>query len=163
MYCHRVNNKGNGNGHERGLCGGIKMGKFIRFGISADARLLENFDGLIAEKGYANRSEAIRDLIRDQLVELAWTKNNDVMVGTITIVYNHESKELTERLAGLQHQNHSHIISSLHVHLDEHNCLEVLVVKGKSEKIKSISDRLIGTKGVKHGKLTMSTTGSGLY
>ena len=163
MYYHRVNNKGNGNGHEKGPCGGIKTDNFIRFGISADARLLENFDGLIAAKGYANRSEAIRDLIRDQLVELAWTKNNDIMVGTITIVYNHESKELTKRLAGLQHQNHANIISSLHVHLDEHNCLEVLVVKGKSVKIKSISDRLIGTKGVKHGKLTMSTNGRGLY
>ncbi len=147
----------------RGPCGGIKTGMTIRFGISADARLLENFDGLIAEKGYANRSEAIRDLIRDQLVEFAWTKNNEDMVGTITIVYNHELKELTEKLIEIQHHNRAHVISSMHVHLDGHNCLEVLVVKGKGEEIKSISDRLIGTKGVKHGKLTMSTTGKELY
>ncbi len=141
----------------------IETGKAIRFGVSADARLLEKFDELIAEKSYANRSEAIRDLIRDQLVEFAWTKSNEEVVGTLTLVYNHESKELTEKLTKLQHHHHSSIISTLHVHLDAHNCLEVLVMKGKSKMVKSLADRLIGTKGVKHGKLTMSTTGKELY
>lgn len=144
-------------------CGGVKTGITVRFGVSADTRLIEKFDELIMEKGYVNRSEAIRDLIRDQLVEFAWTKNSSDMVGTITIVYGHEFKELTEKLTELQHQYHNCIISSLHVHLDGHNCLEVLVVKGSGEKIKRISDRLIGTRGVKHGKLTMSTTGKELY
>ena len=149
----------NGNNGDRGPCGGIRTGKIKRFGISADSRLLENFDSLISEKGYVNRSEAIRDLIRDQLVEFAWAKNKDDMVGTITIVYSYESGELIDKLREIKHQNHYHILSSLYVHVDEHNCLEVLVVKGKSEKIKNLSDRLIGTKGVIHGKLTMSTTG----
>lgn len=163
---HKINNnKGNGsngNGHEKGPCGGIKNGKTLRFGISANSRLLENFDMMISEKGYINRSEAIRDIIRDELVEYAWTKNNEEIVGTITIVYNHEAKELIEKLMTLQHMDYGKVISSLHVHLDGHHCLEVLVVKGESGKIKGLSDRLIGTKGVKHGKLTMSTTGNNL-
>jgi len=140
-----------------------EAGKLIRFGVSADARLLEKFDELIEEKCYANRSEAIRDLIRDQLVEFAWTKSNEEVVGTLTLVYNHESHELSDKLTRLQHGHHTSIISTLHVHLDAHNCLEVLVLKGKSKEIKSLADRLIGTKGVKHGKLTMSTTGREIY
>jgi CopG family transcriptional regulator, nickel-responsive regulator len=138
-------------------------GKLIRFGVSADVRLLEKFDEMIAERSYANRSEAIRDLIRDQLVEHAWTSSTAEVVGTLTLVYNHESSELTERLTKLQHDHHSAIISTVHVHLDAHNCLEVLVLKGQSNVIKPLADKLIGTKGVKHGKLTMSTTGKELY
>ncbi len=138
-------------------------GKIMRFGISADARLIEKFDGMIVEKSYANRSEAIRDLIRDQLVEFAWTKKNEDVIGTITLVYNHELKELTEKLTELEHQNHTNIISSIHVHLDDHNCLEVLIVRGKSPEVQSISYKLIGTRGVKHGKLTMTTSGAELY
>jgi len=137
--------------------------KTMRFGISADARLIEKFDGMIVEKSYANRSEAIRDLIRDQLVEFAWTKNNEDVIGTITLVYNHESKELGEKLTELEHQNHTNIISSIHVHLDDHNCLEVLIVRGKTPEVQGISYKLIGTKGVKHGKLTMTTSGAELY
>lgn len=142
---------------------GIETGKAIRFGVSADARLLERFDEMIAEQCYANRSEAIRDLIRDKLVEFAWTKSNEEVVGTLTLVYNHESKELPEKLTKLQHHHHTNIISTLHIHLDEHNCLEVLVMRGKSKEVKGLSDKLIGAKGVKHGKLTMSTTGKELY
>lgn len=141
----------------------IDAGHAIRFGVSADARLLEKFDEMIAEKCYANRSEAIRDLIRDQLVEFAWTKSQEEVVGTLTLVYNHESGDLSDKLTKLQHQHHSAIISTLHVHLDEHNCLEVLVMRGESKILKSLADKLIGTKGVKHGKLTMSTTGKELY
>jgi CopG family nickel-responsive transcriptional regulator len=143
--------------------GKTETGKAIRFGVSADLRLLEKFDKMIAEKGYVSRSEAIRDLIRDQLVEFAWTEQNEDVVGTLTLVYNHESTELTERLTDIQHQHHSLIISTLHVHLDEHNCLEVLVMKGKSKQVKSIAAKLVSTKGVKHGKLTVSTTGRDLY
>ncbi len=140
-----------------------EIGKAIRFGVSADARLLEKFDEMIAEQCYANRSEAIRDLIRDKLVEFAWTTSNEEVVGTLTLVYNHESRELMEKLTKLQHYHHTNIISTLHVHLDEHNCLEVLVMKGKSKEIKGLADKLIVAKGVKHGKLTMSTTGRELY
>jgi CopG family nickel-responsive transcriptional regulator len=136
----------------------------IRFGISADARLLEKFDEMIAEKGYATRSEAIRDLIRDQLVEFAWTKNNEEeVVGTLTLVYNHEARELTKKLTDLQHESYSHIISTLHVHLNEHSCLEVLVMRGQNQYVKQLADKLISTKGVKHGQLTMSTVGKELY
>jgi len=131
----------------------------IRFGVSLDKILLDRFDGLIGKKGYANRSEAIRDLIRDSLVTEEWESSAAETVGTITIVYSHETRELTDTLTDLQHRYHSSIISAMHIHLDEHNCLEVIVVKGRPKDIKTIADRLIGTKGVKHGKLTVTTTG----
>ncbi len=133
-----------------------------RFGISLDRALLERFDRLIGEKGYANRSEAIRDLIRDNLVREEWEAGNIETVGTITLVYSHDTRELADTLTDLQHHNHTSIISTMHIHLDEHNCLEVLVVKGKGKDMKKIADRLIGTKGVKHGKLTVTTTGKGI-
>lgn len=134
----------------------------VRFGISLDEALLLRFDRLIARKGYANRSEAIRDLIRDSLVMEEWESSTAETVGTITIVYSHETRELTDTLTDLQHRYHNSIISAMHIHLDEHNCLEVIVVKGRARDIKTIADRLIGTKGVKHGKLTATTTGKHL-
>lgn len=138
------------------------MGETIRFGVSIDSQLLDSFDRVIADKKYTNRSEAIRDLIRDYLVELDWETEDKEVVGTVTLVYNHETRDLTAKLAQLQHRLHPLIISTLHVHLDQHNCLEVLVVRGKSNEIQEVADQLIGTKGVKHGKLTMTTTGSEL-
>ena len=134
----------------------------VRFGISLDNILLERFDSLIGKKGYANRSEAIRDLIRDALVSEEWEANTSETVGTITIVYSHHTRELTDTLTDLQHRYFASIVSSMHIHLDEHNCLEVLVVKGRAKDIKRIADRLIGTKGVKHGKLSVATTGKHL-
>ncbi len=133
-----------------------------RFGISLDSSLLKSFDRHIAKKGYANRSEAIRDLIRDSLVKEEWEYGEKETVGTITIVYSHDTRELTDNLTDIQHNFHSSIISSMHVHLDHHNCLEVIIVKGKGKEIKKIADRLIGTKGVKHGKLSLTTTGKHL-
>lgn len=133
-----------------------------RFGISLDKKLLSGFDRLITQKGYANRSEAIRDLIRDNLVKEEWEAGDEETVGTITIVYSHHTRELTDTLTELQHEHHESIVSSMHVHLDEHNCLEAIIVKGKGKDIKKIADRLIGTKGVKHGKLTATTTGKHL-
>ncbi len=130
-----------------------------RFGISLDDGLLKRFDRLISEKGYANRSEAIRDLIRDSLVKGEWEDGTKETVGTITLVYSHHTRELPDTLADLQHNFYTSIISTMHVHLDKHNCLEVLVVRGKATDIKKIADRLIGTKGVKHGKLSVTTTG----
>lgn len=138
------------------------MGEITRFGISIDSELLEGFDRLISRKGYSNRSEAIRDLIRDTLVDVEWAEGDRETVGTITIVYNHEVRELSDKLTDLQHGHFAAIVSALHVHLDAHNCLEVLVVKGKSAEIRAIADAVIGTKGVKHGKLTMTTTGKDL-
>ena len=134
----------------------------VRFGISLEDVLLERFDGLIERKGYGNRSEAIRDLIRDSLVMEEWESTTSETVGTITIVYSHDKRELTDTLTDLQHGHHDSIISSMHIHLDEHNCLEVIVVRGKAKEIEVIADRLIGTKGVKHGKLSLTTTGKHL-
>jgi CopG family transcriptional regulator, nickel-responsive regulator len=138
------------------------MPEILRFGISADERLIERFDALIVEKGYANRSEAIRDLIRNALVEEQWAKGHEEAVGTVTLVYDHHTRDLADKLTEQQHSNHHAIISALHVHLDAHHCLEVVVLKGKVSEVKKIADELIGTKGVKHGKLVPSTTGKGL-
>lgn len=138
------------------------MSSITRFGVSIESQLIKKFDALLARKGYATRSEAIRDMIRDTLVEQEWESGRHETVGTITIVYNHHTRELEHALTDMQHKSFHHIVSTLHVHLDAHNCLEVLVVKGRSHDIQSIADRLIGTKGVKHGKLTMTTTGKEL-
>jgi CopG family nickel-responsive transcriptional regulator len=138
------------------------MSRISRFGVSIDSQLIKKFDSLIGRKGYATRSEAIRDMIRDTLVEQEWESGKRETVGTITLVYNHHTRELEHALTDMQHKSFHHIVSTLHVHLDAHNCLEVLVVKGSSREIKNIADRLIGTRGVKHGKLTMTTTGKEL-
>lgn len=135
------------------------MAELTRFGVSVDEELLQRFDHLTASKGYVNRSEAIRDLIRNALVEDQWTKDNEVIVGTITLVYNHHVRDLSEKLTALQHAHHHTVIATLHVHLDHHNCLEVIVVKAKVSQVKKLADGLIGTKGVKHGKLVTTTTG----
>jgi len=141
---------------------GLSMPGLTRFGVSIDDQLIKKFDALIARKGYANRSEAIRDMIRDMLVEQEWASGGGETVGTITLVYNHHTRELDHALTDMQHKSFHNIISALHIHLDAHNCLEVLVVRGRSREIKMIADHLIGTRGVKHGKLTMTTTGKEL-
>jgi CopG family nickel-responsive transcriptional regulator len=138
------------------------MSETIRFGISINERLLERFDSLIEEKGYVNRSEAIRDLIRNALVEEAWSKEDEEAVGTVSLVYDHHTRDLADKLTEHQHSHHKEIVSSLHVHLDAHHCLEVVVLKGKAREIKRLAEELIGTKGVKHGKLMTTTTGEGL-
>lgn len=135
------------------------MAALVRFGISLDRKLLADFDRLITRKGYGNRSEAIRDLIRDSLVRDQWDKGTEEAVGTVTLVYNHDTRELADRLTDLQHRYFDSIVSTVHVHLDEHHCLEVLVVRGKAADLKAIADRLIGTRGVKHG--TFSATAEG--
>jgi CopG family transcriptional regulator, nickel-responsive regulator len=128
-----------------------------RFGVAIPADLLEQFERLIAQKGYRNRSEAIRDLIRDQLVAEAIEHDHGEMIGTVTVVYNHHIRQLATRLTAFQHEHYGEVVATLHVHLDADNCLEVLVVRGTSEAIRRIADQLIGTKGVAHGKLTMTS------
>jgi CopG family nickel-responsive transcriptional regulator len=137
------------------------MKKLVRFGVSLDHHLLDDFDRLIERKNYTNRSEALRDLIRDNLVGQEWDENKET-VGTITIVYDHHVHDLTKKLTDIQHRSHRLVLSAMHVHLDHDHCVEVLVVRGKGADIKKVADTLIGTKGVKHGKLTMTTTGQGL-
>jgi CopG family nickel-responsive transcriptional regulator len=138
------------------------MGNTVRFGISLDEKLLANFDQLIEQKSYMNRSEAIRDLIRASLVEEQLGSEDQVAVGTVTLVYNHHVRDLSDKLTEHQHSHHDQIISSLHVHLDAHNCLEVLIIRGAVRDIKQIANELIGVKGVKHGKLVMTTTAEDL-
>ncbi|ODS42672.1 MAG: nickel-responsive regulator [Candidatus Altiarchaeales archaeon IMC4] len=135
--------------------------KVTRIGVSLPSKLLGRFDELIGEKGYTARSEAIRDMIRDRLVEEKWKENENV-AGTITLVYDHDKHNVTETLNDLQHSFCSKINSSTHVHMDEHNCLEVLIVRGKAKEVNAIAERLISQKGVKHGKLVMTTTGEGV-
>ncbi|BCS54178.1 nickel-responsive transcriptional regulator NikR [Geobacter sp. SVR] len=138
------------------------MGKTVRFGVSLDEKLLESFEQLIQQKSYMNRSEAIRDMIRASLVDEHCQAEDQEAVGTITLVYNHHVRDLSEKLTEHQHSHHDRIISSLHVHLDPHNCLEVLVLRGAVRDVKRIANELIGVKGVKHGKLVMTTSGEEL-
>ncbi|NQT26271.1 nickel-responsive transcriptional regulator NikR [candidate division KSB1 bacterium] len=138
------------------------MSKIARFGISMDESLLARFDKYIGEKEYANRSEAIRDLVREKLVQDEWQDSEKLTVGTITLIYDHHQRDLTDKLTRHQHDEHDVVISSMHVHLDHHNCLEVLAVRGKPSTIQKIADKLISTKGVKHGKLVMTSTGRDL-
>lgn len=138
------------------------MAALVRFGISLDRKLLADFDRLISRKGYGNRSEAIRDLIRDSLVRDQWDKGTEEAVGTVTLVYNHDTRELADKLTDLQHRYFDSIVSTVHVHLDEHHCLEVLVVRGKAADLKAIADRLIGTRGVKHGTFSATAEGKAL-
>lgn len=138
------------------------MSELSRIGVAIDASLLEQFDQLIAKRGYTNRSEAFRDLIRDQLIESTAELPDAVVVGTVTLVYDHHVRLLAERLTEMQHQAFHSVLSTLHVHLDHDYCLEVMVLKGKSSSVRKMADALISTKGVKHGRLTITTTGAGL-
>jgi CopG family nickel-responsive transcriptional regulator len=134
-----------------------------RIGISLEEDLLAQFDRLIAEKGYVNRSEAIRDLIRDSLVQREWAEGGrEEKVAVVTLVYDHDSASLAQKLAHIQHENHRAVVSALHVHLDTHNCLEVLVLRGKGKDVSAMGDGLVSTKGVKYGKVVPATTGEGL-
>jgi CopG family nickel-responsive transcriptional regulator len=138
------------------------MSELARIGVAIDSDLLDQFDQLIAKRGYTNRSEAFRDLIRDELVQKTWESPDSNVVGTVTLVYDHHVRMLNEKLTDLQHEFHRSILSTLHVHLDHDNCLEVLVVKGKAAAVQKIADSLISTKGVKHGQLTLTTSGAEL-
>jgi len=136
------------------------MGELSRIGVAIDSDLLDRFDRLIGQRGYTNRSEAFRDLIRDELVEQTWESPESLVVGTVTLVYDHHVRLLNEKLTSIQHDHHHAILSTLHVHLDHDHCLEVLVVRGKSAEVRKVADVLISTKGVKHGRLTITTTGA---
>lgn len=138
------------------------MDKVERFGVSMPPQLAESFDEVIGRKGYTNRSEAIRDIIRRYLVEEEWEAQHAEVVGTVTLVFDHHTRDLADVLTNLQHQYHDCVLCSQHVHLDAHNCLETIVLKGEAAAVRQIADTLIGTRGVKHGKLVCTTTGSTL-
>lgn len=138
------------------------METIVRFSTTIAPGLLERFDEILAEKGYANRSEGIRDLIRDFIVASEWERGEGEAVGSLTLLYDHDVRGVSDKLIELQHSHHTNILSSMHVHLDEHNCLEVLVIRGNAGEISKISDALIASRGVKHGKLVMSSSGKEL-
>jgi CopG family nickel-responsive transcriptional regulator len=140
----------------------ISMGKLIRFGVAMDRRLLDRLDRWVSRRRYPNRSEAIRDLVRQGLVTEEWRADTRPTAATITLVYDHHARLLPSRLTAAQHHHLARIVSSLHVHLDHDHCLEVLVVRGRARSLRDLADRLIATRGVKHGRLTMATTGKDL-
>lgn len=139
------------------------MSELVRFSVAMDDELLGEFDKFVATRGTAqNRSEAVRDLVREALVESTVESPDSEIVGTVTMVFDHHASDLSEKLDHLQHHYFQQIVSTLHVHLDAHNCLEVLVLRGKSAEVRTISDALLGTKGVQHGQLVVTTTGKHL-
>ena len=137
------------------------MSELVRFGMSLEKGLLAKFNKHIKGKNYKNRSEALRDLIREELVKTEWLKGKEV-AGAITLVYNHHKRELVNKLTDVQHDFHELIISTQHIHLDYSNCLEIVVVKGKPENLKKLADKLKSAKGVKFSTLTAATTGKAL-
>ena len=137
------------------------MSELVRFGVAVDAELLKKFDKLTVARGYANRSEALRDLMRDTLVQQQWQEDEEV-VGVVTLLYDHHARNLEAQLTGIQHDHHSQILSTMHIHLDHDHCLEIIAVRGTGRQIEVLATQLIGMKGVRHGKLTATSTGRGL-
>jgi CopG family nickel-responsive transcriptional regulator len=140
----------------------MKTDPVARLSISLPPALLKQLDEMVEDKGYTNRSLALADMIRDHLVEHRQKSDNEEIAGTITLVYDHHRQHVQEALTAIQHDHHEVIISAIHVHLDHHNCLEVLVVRGRASSIRKIADELIAARGVKHGKLTVTSTGTDL-
>jgi CopG family nickel-responsive transcriptional regulator len=134
------------------------MAELVRTGVSIEQELLQKFDDVIARRGYENRSEALRDLIREMLVAEEVDANNEV-VATLSMVYDHDRPELSNKLNAAQHHHHGNVLAATHVHLDEHNCLEVVIMKGPAGEVKHLADHMLSMRGVKHGKLVMTSTG----
>jgi len=137
------------------------VAELMRFGVSLEKDLLDKFDRIIRIENYSNRSEAIRDLIREKLVRKEW-KGKAEVAGAVILVYDHHKRDLLNSLVDIQHDFHHLIIANQHVHLDHHNCLEIIVVKGKPGEIEKLAHKLKSAKGVKHGQLTAATTGKEL-
>jgi CopG family transcriptional regulator, nickel-responsive regulator len=133
------------------------MNKLVRFGISMEDDLLHQFDHLIARKGYTNRSEAIRDIVRDKLVEESIETTTGNVFGALVFIYDHHKRELEKSLSNLQHDYFQNIISTSHVHVDHDHCMEVVLLKGSTKILKNIAEKLLSFKGVKHGRLTLTT------
>ncbi len=133
------------------------MSTVSRFGVSLQEDLLAAFDRSIGGEGYQNRSEAIRDLIRDHLIQKKVANGNTEVIGVVTLVYDHRIHHLSDVLADMQHKAHVAVNASLHIHLDEHNCLEVVVVRGRADKVHEVASKLIATKGVQNGKLVTTS------
>jgi CopG family nickel-responsive transcriptional regulator len=137
------------------------MSELVRFGVSLEKSLLLKFDKLIKQKQYTNRSEALRDMIREELVKKEWTENKEV-TGAITVVYDHHTRELVNKILDVQHDYHALILSTQHIHLDHHNCFEIIVTKGLSREISGLYLKLKAIKGVKHAGFLMAAKGDAL-
>ena len=133
-----------------------------RFSVSLEEELLEQFDSYIRERGYVNRSEAVRDLIRKEFISEEWEQDGDV-AGVVTLVYNHHQPQLQEKITEIQHDYYTLITSTTHVHMDHHNCLEVIIVKGKASRIREMAEKVISMRGVKNVNLNMTSTGHHLH
>ena len=138
------------------------MAELARIGVALPEDLLQEFDRLIEKRGYTNRSEAFRDLVRNELVGEISASSDAEVFGTVTVVYDHHARLLTEKLTDIQHRHYAAILSSVHVHLDHDNCLEVILVKGKSALVQKLANSLIATKGVKHGRFVLTASGRDL-
>jgi CopG family nickel-responsive transcriptional regulator len=134
------------------------MSELIRFGVSLDKKLLEKFDHLRRSRRYTNRSEAFRDLIREELIKKEWEEDREV-AGAITFVYDHHKRDLLNKIIDIQHDHQKIIISTQHIHLDHDNCLEIVAVKGRSREVQRLADSIKAIKGVRHGTLSMTSTG----
>ncbi len=132
------------------------MEKITRFGVSIEPDLLKKFDKIIKMEGYTNRSEAIRDLVRKNLIREENKNPNAESIGTLTMIYDHHTGNLTNKLLDLQHDHTKEILSTTHIHIDHNNCLEVLVLKGKTGKIQKLADNIKSLKGIKHGELVIT-------
>jgi CopG family nickel-responsive transcriptional regulator len=139
------------------------MSNVERFSISMNRELLKKFDERIRRKGYPNRSEAVRDLVRNDLVEERWARSNVKVAATVTLVYDHHTRELADRLADIQHHHGPIVVATTHVHLDNDNCLEVVILRGKAGEVRKLAEQLIAQKGVKHGRATYTTEGRDLW
>ena len=133
-----------------------------RFTVSMEDSLLEDFDGFIQDRHYQNRSEALRDLIRNRIIEKEWAADKDVM-GVISLVYDHHQPNLQEKVTEMQHDFHHQIVSTTHVHMDHDNCLEVIIVRGKAGEVLGLADSLRALRGVRNSNLSMSSTGQHLH
>jgi CopG family transcriptional regulator, nickel-responsive regulator len=133
-----------------------------RFSVSLPRQLIADFDRMLAAKGYDNRSQAIADILRDWLVEQRRENPEQEIAGAITLVYDHHKRNLQDHLTDVQHDHHHLILATMHVHLDHHNCLEIIAVRGAAGEIQTVADALIGAKGIKHGKLMITSTGRDL-
>ena len=135
------------------------MSTLARIGVALDSELLKQFDAYLERRKYGNRSEGFRDLIRDALIGEKTDDPSQPSVGTLTLVYDHHTRSLSEKLTAMQHDHTELVISTLHVHLDHHNCLEVLVLRGPAGSIRQLAEGIIATKGVQHGQFTMTAAG----
>lgn len=134
------------------------MSDLIRFGVSIDKELLEKYDAKIKLENYSNRSNAIADLIREELIKQEWQEDKEV-AGAVIMVFDHHQRDLVNNLTNIQHDYHKYIISSQHIHLDHDNCFEIVVVKGKPHQLEELANKLKAAKGVKHASLSLATTG----